>query len=226
MADQHPQAWSIAEHAPAPDPDVVQALAGFPTTQLADASDQVRVVAGIRRVAGGREVCGPACTVWTRPGDLLFMVKATEVVQPGQVLVVDGAGREDAALMGEIFSGLLHGRGCGGAVVDGAVRDLDGIDEVGLPVFARHVYPGKDTVEGPGAINVPVVCGGVEVAPGDVVRGDVNGVVVVPAAAAGDVLASVRSVHEREERWVAETAQGRPLSAVLGIEDAFRDQPA
>ena len=226
MADLHAQAWTIAESAPGPDPELVAELARFPTTQLADASDAVQVVSGrIHHVAGGREVCGPACTVWTRPGDLLFMVKATELVLPGQVLVVDGAGREDAALMGEIFSALLHERGCAGAVVDGAVRDLEGIDEVGLPVFARHVYPAKDTIEGPGSINIPVTCGGVTVRPGDIVRADVNGAVVVPQEAAAEVLASAAAVRDREEGWVAETERGRSLAAVLGIEDAFTQRP-
>lgn len=223
MGDQHPQAWTIGDGGPLPDPHIVAALARFPTTQLADASDEVRVVAGaIRHVAGGREICGPAFTVWTAPGDLLFMVKATELAQAGHVLVVDGAGREDAALMGEIFSAALDERGCVGAVLDGAVRDLDGIDEVGLPVFARHVYPATDAIEGPGAINVPVTCGGAAVRPGDVVRADVNGVVVVPAGAVAEVLAGAQAVAQRERRWLAESATGRSLSEVLGLEGAFR----
>ena len=222
MADQHPEAWTIAAQAPAPDDEVVAALARFPTTQLADAGENVQVVPRIHRVAGGREICGPACTVWTSPGDLLFMVKVTELIPAGHVLVVDGAGRPDAALMGEIFSAALKQRGCAGAVVDGAVRDLDGIDDTGLPVFARHVYPGTDSIEGPGAINVGVSCGGVTIHPGDVVRADVNGVVFIPAGAAGDVLARAEAVAERERGWIAESAKGRGLTDVLGLEDAFR----
>ena len=222
MADQPPQAWTVADSAPAPDDDVVAALARFPTTQLADASENVQVLTGIHRVAGEGEICGPACTVWTSPGDLLFVVKATEVVPAGYVLVVDGAGRPDAALMGEIFSAVLARRGCVGAVVDGAVRDLDGIDQTGLPVFARHVYPATDSIEGPGAINVAVTCGGVTVNPGDVVRADVNGVVVIPARAAADVLAGAQQVAQREHAWLTETAKGRGLTEVLGLGDAFR----
>lgn len=222
MADQHSRAWTIADDPPAPDEDVVAGLAGFPTTQLADAGDQVQVLSGLHHIAGGREICGPVCTVWTVPGDLLFMVKATEVVAAGHVLVVDGAGRQDAALMGEIFSAALKERGCVGAVVDGAVRDLDGIEETGLPVFARHVYPATDTIKGPGAINVAVSCGGVTVNAGDVVRADVNGVVVIPASAAADVLAGAKAVAEREREWVAECGRGRGLTEVLGLEEAFR----
>lgn len=207
MSEAHPQAWTIAPAAPHPRVEVVAALAQIPTTQLADASQAVRAMSGgIRRVAGNGEVCGPACTVWTSPGDLLYMVKATELVQRGDVLLVEGAGREDAALMGEIFSALLSRRGCVGAVVDGAVRDLAGIDEVGLPVFARHVHPATDTEEGPGAINVPVTCGGVEVSPGDIIRADVSGVVVIPRGVAEEVLDAAREVGVRERHWVAETA--------------------
>ena len=224
MANQHPQAWTVADPAPAPDDEVVAALARFPTTQLADASKNVQVLTGIHRVAGGGEICGPACTVWTSPGDLLFMVKATEVVPAGYVLIVDGTGRPDAALMGEIFSAALKDRGCVGAVVDGAVRDLDGIDETGLPVFARHVYPATDSIEGPGAINVGVTCGGVRINPGDVVRADVNGVVVIPAGAAADVLAGAEAVAQREDGWLTESAKGRGLTEVLGLGDAFRGQ--
>lgn len=222
MTDWHPRAWAIADGAAPPDPQVVAEIARCPTTLLADAGEGVRIASGgIRHVAGGREVCGAACTVWTRPGDLLFMVKITELVQPGQVVVVDGGGREDAAMMGEIFSAVLQRGGCAGAVVDGAVRDLAGIDAVGLPVFARHVYPAKGTLEGPGAINVPVTCGGATVEPGDIVRGDVNGVVVVPRGAAADVLASARAVRTAEERWMAEATDGRALTGILGLQETF-----
>ena len=134
-------------------------------------------------------MCGPAVTVWTKPGDILFVLKAVDLVTPGDVLLIDGGGREDAAVIGDIVGKALADLGCVGLVVDGAIRDVDGIDEVGLPAFARGAHPATGSNTGPGAINVTVQCGGVAVSPGDVVHADGSGVVVVPRERFAEVVA-------------------------------------
>ena len=177
MSKSHPEQWVVNTDVARPDPALVTALAALSTTQIADCGGPVGVVApGVRRLAGGAEVCGPAVTVWTRPGDILFVLKATDMIAAGDVLVVDGGGREDAAVIGDIVGWTIADLGCVGLVVDGAVRDLDGIDAVGLPTFARGAHPATGSNQGPGAINVAVQCGGVAVRPGDV-RADSSGVV-------------------------------------------------
>ena len=134
------------------------------------------------------------------------------------MLVVDGGGRLDAAVLGDVMTGALHRAGVVGTVVDGAVRDTDGIDGIGVPTFARGVYPTTGSNEGPGAINVPVQLGGVAVRPGDVVRGDASGLVVVPREHVDEVIALTRTVDEREAGWLAAMRDGAGLAEATGVD--------
>lgn len=219
MSKSHAQQWTVIESIERPPAAAVTALGGFSTTQIADCGGPVGVVGpGLGRIAGGAEFCGPAVTVWTRPGDILYMLKMPDLAQAGDVVAVDGGGRADAALLGDIIAGALARRGVAGVVVDGAVRDIDGIDEIGLPTFARTSHPATGAGEGPGAINVPVQIGGVVVHPGDVVRGDASGVVVVPRAELDTVLALARTVQQRETAWREAIAGGASVAEATGAE--------
>ncbi|HEY2196057.1 MAG TPA: dimethylmenaquinone methyltransferase [Actinomycetospora sp.] len=222
MSKSHPQQWAIVTDDHRPDPAAVAAIAALPTTQLADCGGPVAVVGPeIARVAGGGEFCGPALTVWTKPGDILYVLKAPDLARPGDVLVVDGGGRTDAAVLGDIVSGVLSRAGVVGTLVDGAIRDVDGIDEVGTPTFARGAHPATGSNDGPGAINVTVQVGGVLVRPGDVVRGDASGVVVVSREHLDEVAALARAVDERETAWLETIRGGATLAAALGIDDVI-----
>lgn len=220
MSRSHARQWTVIETVDRPDPAMVAALREFATTQIADSGGPVGVVGpALRRLAGGTEICGPAVTVWTKPGDILFVLKAPDLIGAGDVLVIDGGGREDAAIVGDIVGGAIRARGCTGLVVDGAVRDVDGLDELGLPTFARGVHPATGSNQGPGAINVAVQVGGVAVHPGDVVRGDASGLVVVPREHLAAVLDLTRAVAEREAAWRAAVAGGATLAAATGVDE-------
>jgi 4-hydroxy-4-methyl-2-oxoglutarate aldolase len=231
VSKSHPEQWVINETVERSDPSLVAALRDFSTTQIADCGGPVGVVGpGVRRVAGGSELCGSAVTVWTKPGDILFVLKATDLITAGDVLVVDGGGREDAAVIGDIVGQTIADLGCVGLVVDGAVRDVDGLDESGLPTFARAVHPATGSNQGPGAINVAVQCGGLAVRPGDVVRADPSGIVVVPREHLDAVLTATRTVADRETAWRAAIAGGQSLPSATGIDDLIatlqpREQP-
>src|SRR6516225_9242515 len=178
VSKSHPEQWAVHEVAERPERSLVTALREFATTQIADCGGPVAIVAPpLRHLAGGAQLCGPAVTVWTKPGDILYVLKAADLIAPGDVLVVDGGGRPDAAVIG-----------------DSAVRDLDGLDEVGLPTFAVGSHPATGSNQGPGAINVVVQCGGVTVRPGDVVRGDASGLVVIPKEHLAPVIAMTKAV--------------------------------
>ena len=167
MSKSHPEQWTVREVAERPERSLVTALREFATTQIADCGGPVAVVGPpLRHLAGGGQVCGPAVTVWTKPGDILYVLKAADLIAAGDVLVIDGGSLPDAAVIGDIAGQVLADLGCGGLVVDGAVRDLDGLDAVGLPTFAVGAHPATGSNQGPGAINVVVQCGGVTVRPG------------------------------------------------------------
>ncbi len=219
MSRSHPEQWTINPGPEPPDPALVDALRELATTQIADCGGPVGVVAPpLRRLAGPTQLCGTAVTVWTRPGDILYVLKAVDSLRPGDVLLVDGGGRDDAAVVGDIVGGAIVGLGGAGLVVDGAVRDLDGLDAVGLPTFARGAHPATGSNTGPGAINVAVQCGGVVVHPGDVVRGDTSGLVVVPRAHLADVVEAATAVARREDDWRRRIADGETLPAATGID--------
>ncbi len=220
MSKSHPGQWTINEVTERPERSLVTALREFDTTQIADCGGPVAIMAPpLRHLAGGTQLCGPAVTVWTRPGDILYVLKAADLIQPGDVLVVDGGGRADAALIGDIAGQALSGRGGDGMVVDGAVRDLDGLDAAGLPTFAAGAHPATGSNEGPGAINVVVQCGGVTVRPGDVIRGDASGLVVVPQEHLTAVLGMTQRVADREDGWRQAIAGGTSLAAAAGLDD-------
>jgi RraA family protein len=220
VSKSHPEQWMIREASQRPEKSLVNALREFATTQIADCGGPVAVVAPpLRHLAGGAQLCGPAVTVWTKPGDILYVLKATDLIAAGDVLVIDGGGRLDAAVIGDISGQALVGLGCDGLVVDGAVRDLDGLDEAGLPTFAAGAHPATGSNQGPGAINVVVQCGGVTVRPGDVVRGDASGLVVVPKEHLAPVVALTKTVADREEGWRQAIAGGASLPAATGIDD-------
>jgi 4-hydroxy-4-methyl-2-oxoglutarate aldolase len=225
MSKSHPQQWAIVTDDHRPALASVAALGTFPTTQIADCGGPVAVVGpGIVRLAGSTGFCGPALTVWTRPGDILFVLKAPDLAREGDVLVVDGGGRADAAVLGDIVSSVLDRAGVVGTVVDGAIRDLDGIDDVGTPTFARNAHPATGSNEGPGAINVTVQIGGVTVRPGDVVRGDASGVVVVPREHLDEVITLTRAVDERESAWLETIRGGASLSAATGVDAVIQEK--
>ncbi len=103
MSKSHPEQWTIREVAERPDRSRVTALREFATTQIADCGGPVAIMAPpLRHLAGGAQLCGPAVTVWTKPGDILYVLKAVDLIAAGDVLVVDGGSRLDAAVIGDI----------------------------------------------------------------------------------------------------------------------------
>ena len=225
MSKSHAQQWTIVEEIERPPAAAVEALARFATTQIADCGGPVGVVGpGLGRIAGGAEFCGPAVTVWTRPGDILFLLRMPGMTRSGDVVAVDGGGRSDAAILGDILAGASAARGVVGIVVDGAVRDVEGIDEVGVPTFARNAHPATGSSEGPGAINVPVQIGGVTVHPGDVLRGDGSGIVVVPREHLDTVIELARAVAEREATWRRAIADGTDVATATGADVVLEER--
>jgi regulator of RNase E activity RraA len=121
--------------------------------------------------------------------------KSLDVLEPGDVVVIDAGGSSQNAVLGDLISTKARHRGAAGFVVDGFVRDLPNIKELDLPVFARGTTPIGPLHRGPGEINCPVCCGGVVVNAGDLVVGDSMGVVIVPREIATELLERLRN-HE------------------------------
>jgi 4-hydroxy-4-methyl-2-oxoglutarate aldolase len=171
----------------------VQAIA---TADLCDAAETLIAMDGrIRPTWEGARLAGPAFTIRVPPGENPSVRAGLDQAAPGDVIVIDGGGYALRALWGGNVSARARERGLAGAVVDGAVRDLDEIEAAGFPVFAAAVVPTPPGRELAGEIGVEISCGGLAVRPGDHVYGDRDGVVIVPAELHDELVDRVGAVR-------------------------------
>jgi len=215
-----------------PDPDTVRALGQFDTPAISDLMNRLYTMsAEIRCLTGpSHRIAGPACTVKVYPGDNLMVHKSLDVAQPGDVIVVDTGLSGETAALGDLVSTKAHHRGLAGFVVDGMIRDLPGISQLGdFPVFARGVTPLGPMHRGPGEINYPVSVGGIVVFPGDVIVGDQNGIVVVRKELADDLLERLLAQSDAEADYLGAVRRGEFSNAwvdtILTQSGALVEQP-
>jgi 4-hydroxy-4-methyl-2-oxoglutarate aldolase len=154
--------------------------------------------ARIKPVDRSMRVHGPACTAHAYPGGTYASGLAMEAAKPGDVIVIDAQGVLEAIMWGEIFSTMAAVAGVAGTIVDGAVRDIAEVIELGYPLFSAGIHPGAGTGDKLGKVNITIQCGGVVVRPGDYVFGDLLGVVVVPPEELLDVYDWCRQIQEHE----------------------------
>ena len=175
----------------------------------------------IRPLSDSFKICAPAFTVSCYPGATYAMEKAINQAPAGSVIVCDGHACDAGVLMGGLMSTLAQRRGVVGAVIDGAVRDVEDILELDFPVFSRYVTPKSGTFAQLGDVDMPITCGSVIVNPEDIIVADVNGVIVVPSSLAGLVASESQKLHEFEENIRQRILDGFSLDeALAGIEDS------
>jgi regulator of RNase E activity RraA len=193
----------------------IDALRGLPTSVIGDVMGGRLVgTTALRPVnRSAVTVCGNAFTVRVRAGDNLLVHKALDLLQPGDVLLVDSEGDTSRALVGEIMMTSARVRGAVAFVMDGAIRDVEAFEEHRFPCWARGVSLRGPYKQGPGSINVPVTIGGMLVQPGDVIVGDSDGVVAVSPALATQVAALARAKVKQEQDTIAAILAGTYSSA-------------
>jgi 4-hydroxy-4-methyl-2-oxoglutarate aldolase len=208
---EEPKLLQIRRSFPRPDAALVARFAGVPTGFLADCMDGRGALAPrIKPVDPAQaSFAGVAVTCQAGPGDNLAITAALPFLSEGDVLVAAVDGFLDLAVVGDRVAGMIRNRGGIALVTDGAVRDTPGIRATGLPVFAAGVTPASCTAAGPGTVGLPVVLAGIAVAPGDVVVGDCDGVVVVPQGRIAEVLERLARVRALEEGADAKVAAGQ-----------------
>ena len=167
--------------------------------------------ARVKNLAAGTKVVGPAFTVRVPPTDNLMIHKALAMIQPGDVLVIDGGGNHSWALLGWLMVSTAIKLGVAGIVADGCVRDAQEIRASGFPLFCAGLSPNGPFKEGPGEINFPISCGGQVVRPGDIIIGDDDGVVVLQKEFAAATIDKVYQVIQREENRLKEIADGQVI---------------
>lgn len=209
----------VNEEIERPDPELIKLFRKHDVAKVGDSMAANGIMQHtIKPIAWGMKVVGPAVTVLTRPGDALMIQKVADVAQPGDVIVVDAGGYLEAAIIGERIGGYMQRRGIEGIVVDGAIRDRIGLVEFGFPTFAKGITPRIYGTQGPGAINVPIQCGGVPVNPGDLIIGDDDGVVVVPREDIARVLKLADEHLAGELSRVERVKNGEKLSEIFNCD--------
>ena len=192
-----------------PSREVIDDLATHPTADISDTLNRMFTMSSdLQRMVGEGPLAGPAVTVKVFPGDNLMLHKSLDVVQEGDVIVVDTSGSHRNAVIGDMVAHKAKHRGAAGCVIDGMVRDLDGMRESGLKIFAKGVTAFGPLHRGPGEVNYPIVCGGIVVNPGDIIIGDDDGVVVVPRTHAEQTADSLSAQSERLSEYIENVKQG------------------
>jgi 4-hydroxy-4-methyl-2-oxoglutarate aldolase len=188
-----------------------------PATLYEAAGQRGMVDPSIRPVWLGAKLCGSALTVECPPGDNLMLHQAVAIAKPGVVIVAKLGGYLLTGAWGEILTVAAKAKGIAGLAVDGAVRDTEAIAEHNFPVFSKGLAIGSCTKERLGTLNLPILFGGVNVRPGDIVVGNADGVVIIEQDRADEIYeASIRR-RQREIQLIADLRSGKTTLDLLGL---------
>ncbi len=198
-----------------PDPKLLEQLEGVPTGNVVDALGgrgalDYRIKPLPDADSPNPAFIGSALTCACGPADNLAAVAAVSLAKPGDVIVASTDACMVTALVGDLVMGMARNAGVRALVTDGLIRDVAGINAVGLPVFCRGVSPNSPACNGPGSIGLPITLGGVSVASGDVIVGDRDGIVVVPRARLASVLERLPAIRDAEAALESRIAAGQP----------------
>ena len=190
--------------------NLIQQFRNLPTTAISDAMEGLsNLDSAIKPLKEEFRLAGRALTVKIPVGDNSAVLKAIGEAMPGDIIVVDSKGDTYRAIAGDFVVGMMQTMEIGGLVVDGVIRDLEAIKELNFPVFSKGATVASSGKAGVGETNVPISCGGVTVYPGDIIIGDIDGVVVVPKDKGEEILVKAKDKIMKDDQR-AEKYAGKP----------------
>lgn len=183
---------------------LLKAVAGYSVPELCDGMEMYQAMsAGIKQMAGTCRMVGTAFTIEVPVGEGGYIAEALLHAKPGDVIVIAGKENLSSSYWGDHRSLCAKKLGAAGVIIDGAFRDIDACNEIGVPVFARGVTPGTALKTGKGRMGTAIACGGIVVNPGDMIVGDRNGVCVFPASEAETILQRTREKIKNQMETIA-----------------------
>ncbi|MEM6309721.1 MAG: RraA family protein [Pseudomonadota bacterium] len=214
---EEPKKLTIKRPTRRPTAKQIAAFQGVPTSFVVDAMfGGGSLTTAIAPLPGQTaHVAGPALTVYNRPSDILALLGALAFITEGDVVLSSAAGFQGCAAAGDRVCGMIKNNGGAGFVTDGPMRDLSGLNEVGLPAWCTGLNPDSPYSTGPGKIGLPIQIGGQRVETGDMVIADENGVVIVPFDQIDTVVLRLQSVTEAETALDAEVADGLKIPPAI-----------
>ncbi|WP_404924985.1 RraA family protein [Mesorhizobium sp. ORM16] len=207
---EDPPLLTIKRRFERPAADIISAFSGVPVSQVVDAmGGRGALHHAIKPLSpAAATLVGVAVTCQCGPSDNLALFGALDVAVSGDVIIAATDSFAGAAVTGDLVLGMARNKGVAGFVTDGLVRDVIGIEAVGLPVYCAGVIANSPARNGPGTVGFPVVLGGVTTSPGDILIGDRDGVAVVPRLEARTVLARLAAIKAAEQDLDAKVRQG------------------
>lgn len=207
-----------------PDSGLIKELGQYPTSIISDSINRLGVMSSqIGPIVRGRPFCGPAVTVEETEGGNLMSHAALELLQPGDVMVIDAKAAKTRSCWGGLQTYMAQKKGAKAVVVNGLVRDYEDIKNYKISVYACGISPAGPLKRWGGHINYPVSCAGVVVSAGDVVAGDDDGVVVVPAAYLNETIAVCKQRKAKEKEWFKKVGEGQPTLDVVGLRSMLEE---
>jgi 4-hydroxy-4-methyl-2-oxoglutarate aldolase len=211
-----PAQLAIRRDFPRPNADEIAPFQNAPTGWVVDAQGRRGALPHwIRPLSRQTRFVGSALTVRTRPVDNLAPYAALKFARPGDVLVVAADASTTTSIIGDILLGMAKNAGIVACVTDGLVRDIEGINQVGIPTFAQGLSPNSPFKDGPGAIGGTISLGGVMIGAGDLLVGDIDGVAVVPRTSIRTVGAKLKAIADKEAGMEAVVKGGAKYPAWL-----------
>jgi len=201
---------TIVKRIPRADADVVRALGELGVATVHEAQGRTGLLRPyMRPIYPAARAAGSAITILSAPGDNLMIHAALEFVQPGDILVVTTISESTDGMFGELLGVSCRARGVVGLVIEAGVRDVADLTTMQFPVWSKAISAQGTVKDTAGSVNVPIVCAGASIRPGDVIVADVDGVVVVPRQAAAEVarLGAERVAKEEKSRQRLKTGE-------------------
>ena len=204
-------------------PADVAALAAFGSATIHEAQGRLGALSSrIKPIDRAMSVCGPAFTVESSPRDNIMLQLAIHYAEPGDAIVVSAGEYEEAGSFGDVLGNACLAKGIAGVVTDTGVRDTQALIALGLPVFSLSVCIRGTVKETLGQINGDIIVGGQTIRPGDVVRGDADGLVVVRKEDAADVAAKSQAREDAEAGFIQAYKDGRTVIDVCNLEPVLK----